>query len=95
VKSLQEAVRLREASGGQSWELAHARALLGETLEKSGQVAGGRVLLHQALQFLEKQLGADHPETLHVREVLAQSGDARQLTIQPGSRFQPISLHST
>jgi eukaryotic-like serine/threonine-protein kinase len=95
MKSLQEAVRLREASGGQSWELAHVRALLGEALEKSGQVAGGRVLLHQALQFLEKQLGADHPETLHVREVLAQSGDARQLTIQPGSRFQPISLHST
>jgi eukaryotic-like serine/threonine-protein kinase len=66
LKSLREAVQLREGAGAQSWELAHARELFGEALEESGQVAAGQSMLQQALAYLQTQLGPNHPETLRV-----------------------------
>jgi hypothetical protein len=66
LQSLREAVQLREGAGAQSWELAHARELLGEALEGSGQVAAGQSMLQQALAYLQTQLGPNHPETLRV-----------------------------
>ena len=69
---LKEAVTIRAAAAPQSWELAHARGLLGQALIAGGQVAEGRIVLQQALAVLAPQLGSDHPETVQVRRALAQ-----------------------
>lgn len=75
IGSLTEAVHLREQAGNQSWELAHARELLGETLQASGQTKQARDLLRLAIDLLQTQLGPDHPETIRARRAL--SGEAR------------------
>jgi eukaryotic-like serine/threonine-protein kinase len=68
---LAEAVRLREQLlWDQSWELAEARALLGEALGPGDPHA--RQLLAQALAVLESQLGPQHPQTERVRKLLAE-----------------------
>ena len=72
AQSLKEAVSLREVAGPQSWELAHARGLLGQALVASGHVAEGRAVLQQALAVLSDRLGPDHPETRQVQGALAQ-----------------------
>ena len=72
VQSLKEAVSLREVAGPQSWELAHARGLLGQALVASGHVAEGRAVLQQALAVLSDRLGPDHPETRQVLRALVQ-----------------------
>lgn len=72
AESLQEAVSLRQVSGPQSWELAHARGLLGRALVAGGHVPEGHAVLQQALAVLSPQLGADHPETVEVRQALGE-----------------------
>lgn len=70
VPLLTRAVQLREQLlWDQSWELAEARARLGEALGL--QSARGRALLASALTVLESQLGPDNPQTQRVRRVLA------------------------
>jgi len=70
VSPLAEAVRLREELlWDQSWELAQARALLGEALGARDPHA--RSLLTQAVAVLESQLGAHHVLTERARKVLA------------------------
>jgi len=59
-------------AGPQSWELAHARGLLGQALLASGHVAEGRAVLQQALVVLSDRLGPQHPETRQIQRVLAQ-----------------------
>ena len=71
-----EAVHLRERGGSQSWELAHARELLGEALHAAGQTKQAREVLQLAMELLQKQLGPNHPETVRVRQALS-SGDFR------------------
>ena len=69
VPVLTEAVQIREALlWDQSWELAEARARLGEAL--GARDARGHELLTQALTVLESQLGAEHPQTLRARRAL-------------------------
>jgi non-specific serine/threonine protein kinase/serine/threonine-protein kinase len=69
VPLLTEAVQIREALlWEQSWELAEARARLGEAL--GARDAQGRELLTKALTVLESQLGAEHPQTVRVRRAL-------------------------
>ncbi|MBS0612554.1 MAG: protein kinase [Proteobacteria bacterium] len=72
VESLQEAVSLRQAAGPQSWELAHARGLLGQALLVDGCRDEGHAVLLQAVAVLSPQLGPNHPETLRIRQALAQ-----------------------
>lgn len=70
VPLLTEAVRMREELlWDQSWELAEARARLGEAL--GAQSRRGRDLLARALPVLESQLGADNPQTRRARRALA------------------------
>jgi len=71
VQALKEAVSIREVTGPQSWELAHARGFLGEALIAGGHVAEGRAELQRALAVLSSGLGPDHPETLQVQRALA------------------------
>jgi eukaryotic-like serine/threonine-protein kinase len=67
VAPLRESVALRESwHWEQSWELAEARALLGEALLRSGG-AGGAELHAQASTVLASQLGAAHPRVLRLR----------------------------
>jgi serine/threonine protein kinase len=68
---LKEAVRLGESGAPGSWELAHARELLGETLQASGDAEGGQRVLEQAMTVLRSQLGADHPETIRTQLALS------------------------
>jgi hypothetical protein len=69
VPLLTEAVRIREALlWDQSWELAEARARLGEAL--GARDTRGRQLLTKALTVLESQLGAQHPQTVRARRAL-------------------------
>jgi eukaryotic-like serine/threonine-protein kinase len=71
VSPLAEAVRIREhLLWDQSWELAEARALLGEALGTNDPHA--RQLLAQAIAVLESQLGPEHPLTARARKVLAE-----------------------
>jgi non-specific serine/threonine protein kinase/serine/threonine-protein kinase len=70
ITLLTEAVQLREQLlWGESWELAEARALLGEAL--GARNVRGRELLTQGLAVLESQVGADHPLSLRARKALA------------------------
>ncbi len=70
----QEAVQLREKLlWDQSWELAEARARLGESLARSGR-PDGLAMLRQSAAVLEAQLGERHPQTLRARRALAESG---------------------
>ena len=69
VPLLTEAVQIREALlWDQSWELAEARARLGEALGVDD--AHGRELLTKAVGVLESQLGAEHPQTRRARRAL-------------------------
>ncbi len=67
---LQEAVAIREKTPDDLWELAEARERLGEALLRAGS-PGGIDLVRQAAHDLESQLGADHPQTLRAKAVLA------------------------
>jgi tetratricopeptide (TPR) repeat protein len=69
ITLLTEAVQLREQLlWGESWELAEARALLGEAL--GSRNTRGRELLTEALAVLEAQVGIDHPLSQRARKVL-------------------------
>jgi tetratricopeptide (TPR) repeat protein len=68
--ALREAVRIRERTSGDTWELAKARERLGET-QAQGGVEGAADLLKKAAQELELQLGTAHPETLRAKAALA------------------------
>ncbi|MGZ5238277.1 MAG: hypothetical protein ACXWCV_18360, partial [Caldimonas sp.] len=71
VAPLREAVRLREGLlWPESWELAAARARLGEALKRS-KAPGGNELLEQGAATLATQLGNDHPQVLRARRALA------------------------
>jgi eukaryotic-like serine/threonine-protein kinase len=68
---LEEAVRLREqVMWDQSWELAEARARLGEAQLATGKPEG-RQLIEQSLATLESQLGPEHPQTVRARRAVA------------------------
>jgi tetratricopeptide (TPR) repeat protein len=70
VPILAEAVRMREhLLWDQSWELAEARARLGEALGTEDPHA--RQLLAQAVAVLESQLGPQHPQTIRARKLLS------------------------
>jgi tetratricopeptide (TPR) repeat protein len=69
--ALREAVAIREKLlWGGSWELAEARARLGEALVLGGDPAGAR-LLQQAEAALRTELGAEHPQTRRAARALA------------------------
>jgi serine/threonine-protein kinase len=71
VPLLEEAVRLREqVMWPESWELAEARARLGEAQLASGNPQGMQ-LIEQALKTLEAQLGAEHQQTNRTRRAIA------------------------
>jgi eukaryotic-like serine/threonine-protein kinase len=64
---LEEAVQLREqAMWPNSWELAEARARLGEAQLAAGN-RQGRQLVEKSAATLEEQLGPEHPQTLRAR----------------------------
>jgi serine/threonine protein kinase/tetratricopeptide (TPR) repeat protein len=68
---LEEAVKLRErVMWEQSWELAEARARLGEAQVAAGKPEG-KDLIQQSLATMESQLGPDHPQTQRVRRAIA------------------------
>ncbi len=68
---LEEAVRLREqVMWDQSWELAEARARLGEAQLATGKPEGKR-LIEQSVATLESQLGPEHPQTVRARRAVA------------------------
>lgn len=68
---LEEAVRLREQTmWSESWELAEARARLGEAQLAVGKPAG-KQLIEQSLATLQAQLGPEHPQTLRARRAIA------------------------
>jgi serine/threonine protein kinase/tetratricopeptide (TPR) repeat protein len=68
---LEEAVKLRgQVMWEQSWELAEARARLGEAQVATGKPEG-KQLIEQALATLESQLGPDHPQTSRARRAIA------------------------
>jgi hypothetical protein len=72
IVPLREAVALRERLlWAQSWELALARARLGEALKRS-HLPGGTELLNQGAEGLISQLGSNHPQVLRARRVIAQ-----------------------
>ncbi len=72
VEPLREAVALRERlCWSQSWELALARARLGEALKRS-RLPGGTELLNRGADGLVSQLGSNHPQVLRARRVIAQ-----------------------
>lgn len=67
---LEEAVKLREqVMWEQSWELAEARARLGEAQIATGKPEGKK-LIEQSLTTLESQLGPDHPQTTRARRAI-------------------------
>ncbi|HEY2465368.1 MAG TPA: serine/threonine-protein kinase [Steroidobacteraceae bacterium] len=71
VAPLSEAAKIRERLlWDQSWELAEARARLGEALLVRGD-SRGRALLEQAAAVLQSQLGSTHPQTLRAARILA------------------------
>lgn len=70
VTALKESVSLREKPTFPAWELAEARERLGEAYEASGNSSFSSVLLKQAAESLEVQLGADHPETVRAKAAL-------------------------
>ncbi|WP_116809504.1 protein kinase domain-containing protein [Steroidobacter cummioxidans] len=71
VPALDEAVKLREqAMWEESWELAEARARLGEAQVASGN-ATGKQLIEQALATLQSQLGPAHPQTSRAQRAIA------------------------
>lgn len=71
VAPLREAVALRQQLlWAQSWELALARARLGEALKESGG-SGAMELLNQSAADLAAQLGKDHPQAQRARRVLS------------------------
>jgi non-specific serine/threonine protein kinase/serine/threonine-protein kinase len=71
VAPLQVAVELRQKLlWAQSWELALARARLGEALKRS-KANGAAELLNQGSSDLAAQLGNDHPQVLRARRALA------------------------
>lgn len=64
---LEEAVRIRERTmWSQSWELAEARARLGEANVAAGQ-PNGKQLIERSATTLHEQLGPDHPQTRRAR----------------------------
>jgi serine/threonine protein kinase/tetratricopeptide (TPR) repeat protein len=68
---LEEAVKLREqVMWEQSWELAEARARLGEAQLATGKPEG-KQLIEQSVATLETQLGHDHPQTTRARRAIA------------------------
>ncbi len=68
---LEEAVKLREqVMWDQSWELAEARARLGEAQVASGKPEG-KDLIEQSIKTLQTQLGPDHPQTARARRAVA------------------------
>lgn len=68
---LEEAVKLREqVMWEQSWELAEARARLGEANVATGK-AEGRQLIERSVVTLESQLGPDHPQTTRAKRAIA------------------------
>lgn len=68
---LEEAVKLREqVMWEQSWELAEARARLGEAQVASGKPEG-KDLIEQSLATLQSQLGPDHPQTARAKRAIA------------------------
>lgn len=68
---LEEAVRLREQTmWSDSWELAQARARLGEAQLAVGKKEG-KQLIEQSATTLHEQLGPDHPQTLRARRAIA------------------------
>jgi eukaryotic-like serine/threonine-protein kinase len=70
IAPLTEAAQLRERLlWDQSWELAEARARLGEAHMIQGD-ARGRPLLEGAAAVLDSQLGSTHPETLRATRLL-------------------------
>ena len=72
--ALREAVAIREKLlWGGSWELAEARARLGEALLLGGDPEGRR-LLEKAEATLRTELGAEHPQTRRAAGVLASRG---------------------
>ncbi len=72
IGALKESVTLREKSTYPGWELAEARERLGEAYEAVGNARFSAVLLKEAAESLEVQLGADHPETVRAKASLAQ-----------------------
>lgn len=70
---LAEAVALRAKDGSESWDLAEARERLGEALAALRD-GGARTVLQQAASTLERQLGADNPQTLRARRALRAAG---------------------
>jgi tetratricopeptide (TPR) repeat protein len=68
---LEEAVRIREQTmWSESWELAEARARLGEAQLAVGK-PDGKQLIEQAASTLQQRLGPDHPQTLRARQAIA------------------------
>ena len=55
----------------QSWELAQARARLGEAMKRS-RLLGGTELQSRGADGLVSQLGSNHPQVLRARRVIAQ-----------------------
>jgi tetratricopeptide (TPR) repeat protein len=73
VLPLRQAVQLREQIlAAQNWELALARARLGEALLRS-KASGdeGATLLRQGLAVLADELGNDHPQVVRARKALS------------------------
>lgn len=67
---LEEAVRIREQTmWAKSWDLAEARARLGEALLASGKPEG-KQLIEQSAATLQEQLGPQHPQTLRARRAI-------------------------
>ena len=70
VVPLREAEELRQKLlWDQSWELAEARARLGEALLRLHD-PGAREMLRRALTTLTRELGENHPQTLRARNAL-------------------------
>jgi serine/threonine protein kinase/tetratricopeptide (TPR) repeat protein len=74
ITPLTEAVELRQRLfWDRSWELAVARARLGEALAIQHDPRG-RALLRQAVDTLREQLGPRHPQTLRAQSALDAAG---------------------
>jgi serine/threonine protein kinase/Tfp pilus assembly protein PilF len=74
ITPLTEAVELRQRLlWDRSWELAVARARLGEALAIQRDPRG-RALLRQAVDTLREQLGPRHPQTLRAQSALNAAG---------------------
>jgi eukaryotic-like serine/threonine-protein kinase len=70
IEPLEEAVRLRERlMWSESWELAQARARLGEARLSTGDTSGA-ALLRMAATTLQAQLGAGHPQAQRASRAL-------------------------